>query len=71
MQIIRSSDKLPFDIGQLRTVIIDMTDIYSLVPHLDGYRNQIMQQCSTALAHETATTSPLSYFRQFRDHVVA
>ena len=32
VQITRSSDPIPFDVGQFRTVVVDMTDIYSFVP---------------------------------------
>jgi hypothetical protein len=32
VQISRTADRLPFDIGQFRTIVVDTTDIYSLVP---------------------------------------
>jgi hypothetical protein len=41
LQIIRFTDHLPFDAGQFRTVTLDMTDIYSLVPQIDSYRAEI------------------------------
>jgi hypothetical protein len=34
IQISRKQDRLPFDVGQVRTVVIDTTDIYTLVPNL-------------------------------------
>ncbi|OOX26003.1 hypothetical protein Xazr_16825 [Xanthomonas campestris pv. azadirachtae] len=34
VQIIRKSDRLPFDVNQARTLVFDTSDIYSLVPKL-------------------------------------
>lgn len=62
VQLIRSSDSLPFDVGQFRTVILDMTDIYSLVPQIESYRAEIARQCRAALDDEGPVDSPLSLF---------
>lgn len=62
VQIIRSADRLPFDVGQFRTVVIDMTDIYTLVPQIDTYRAEITRQCRAALEAEGVAESPLSLF---------
>jgi hypothetical protein len=62
VQIIRSADKLPFDVGQFRTVVIDMTDIYTLVPQIETYRGEIARQCRAALEEEGPVESPLSLF---------
>jgi len=62
VQIVRSSDPLPFDVGQFRTVVIDMTDIYSLVPALDRHRAEIARQCRTAIEGDGPADSPLSLF---------
>jgi hypothetical protein len=72
VQLIRASDHLPFDVGQFRTVTIDMTDIYSLVPQIDSYRAEIARQCRAALDEEGSVDSPLSLFyplfwKQFSD----
>ena len=32
VQITRKADKLPFDVNQMRTVVVDTSDIYALVP---------------------------------------
>lgn len=45
VQLIRTSDKLPFDVGQYRTVQIDMTDICTLMPQIDLHRQEITRQC--------------------------
>lgn len=62
VQLIRTGDKLPFDVGQYRTVEIDMTDIYVLVPQLDLHRQEITRQARAAMADGGNTESPLSQF---------
>ena len=62
VQVIRFGDHLPFDVGQFRTVTLDMTDIFSLVPQLDSYRAEIARQCRAALEEEGPAESPLSLF---------
>jgi hypothetical protein len=62
VQIIRTSDRLPFDVGQFRTVTIDMTDIFTFVPQLDLHRQEITRQCRAALEEGSTAESPLSLF---------
>jgi len=62
VQIIRSSDKIPFDIGQLRTVKIDCTDIFSLVPKIETYKTEITNQIRRALEDPDATDNPITIF---------
>lgn len=62
IQLIRSSDKLPFDVGQFRTITLDMADIYTLVPQMESYRAEIARQCRAALDEEGPADSPLSLF---------
>jgi hypothetical protein len=62
VQLIRTSDKLPFDVGQYRTVHIDMTDIYTLVPQIELHRSEISRQCRAALDEAPTSDSPLSLF---------
>ena len=62
VQLVRSSDPLPFDVGQFRTVVIDMTDIYALVPQIDRHRAEIARQCRSAVDGEGPAESPLSLF---------
>jgi hypothetical protein len=70
VQITRSSDKLPFDVGQYRTVTIDMTSIYSLVPQLELHKQEITRQCRAALNEGVPSQTQLSlFFPQFWDHI--
>jgi len=41
VQIIRKGDRLPFDVGQVKSVVVDDTDIYTLVPKIETYRSEI------------------------------
>lgn len=62
VQISRAADRLPFDIGQVRTIVVDTTDIYTLVPQLDSLKAQIAAQIRRALDHTTEVVNPLSVF---------
>ncbi|WP_099021691.1 hypothetical protein [Mycolicibacterium palauense] len=62
VQITRSSDPLPFDVGQFRTYVIDMSDIYTLVPQIDLHRKEITRQCRSALEDGAPAESQLSQF---------
>lgn len=62
VQIIRESDRIPFDLDQLRTIRIDTSSIYSLVPRLETYRSQIANQVRRALADDADVDNPLTIF---------
>lgn len=62
IQICRRADKLPFDVNQVRTVVIDTTDIYTLIPRIETYRSEIASQARAALADSTASSNPLTVF---------
>lgn len=70
VQIIRQADKLPFDIGQLRTVVVDTTDIYTLVPQLPSLQAQVAAQIRKTLEEGSQVENPLSVFAPaFWDHL--
>lgn len=62
VQLTRSSDRLPFDVGQFRTVVMDMTDIYTLIPQLDLHRAEIARQARAAIDGTSDVESPISRF---------
>jgi hypothetical protein len=62
VQIIRSGDRIPFDINQMRTIAIDTTDIYSLLPKVDVYRSEIATQVRRALDETEETDTPISLY---------
>lgn len=65
VQISRAADKLPFDIGQIRTIVIDTTDIYTLVPQLESLKAQIAAQIRRTLDQSGEVENPLSVFAPY------
>ena len=61
VQIIRAGDRIPFDIHQMRTVVIDNRDIYSLVPKIETYRSEIASKVRRALEAETQVGTPIIF----------
>lgn len=67
VQIIRKSDPIPFDINQMRTIVIDTTDIFTLVPKIATYQTEISSQIRRALDNADAVETPIStYFPGLR-----
>jgi hypothetical protein len=61
VQICRRCDRLPFDVNQVRTISIDTTDIYTLIPKLETYRSEVASQVRAALDGQS-TGNPISVF---------
>jgi hypothetical protein len=67
VQLIRHGDPIPFDINQMRTIIIDNRDIYTLLPNVELYRSEIASQARRALEAGAEVDTPVSiYFPQAR-----
>lgn len=67
VQVMRAGERLPFDVHQMRTIVIDNRDIYALVPKIETYRSEIASQVRSALAAEKELDTPISmYFPSFR-----
>lgn len=67
VQIIRHGDPIPFDVHQMRTVIIDNRDIYTLLPNVEIYKSEIASQARRALEAGNEIDTPVSmYFPQAR-----
>lgn len=62
VQLMRKADRLPFDVNQIRTIVVDTTDIYSLVPQIDAYRSQVAAQVRQAIDNPDGVDSPLTKF---------
>lgn len=60
VQIMRKGDKIPFDINQVRTIIIDNSSIYTLLPKLKIHQASIASQIRQALEEPTSNDNPLS-----------
>jgi hypothetical protein len=63
VQVIRSADRVPFDLQPFRTIIIDNSSIYTLVPKLDTYRAEISAQIRMAMESPAGDSdNPLTTF---------
>jgi hypothetical protein len=62
VQIIRAGERIPFDVHQMRTVVVDNRDIYSLVPKIETYRAEIANQVRRALEAEAQVDNPISIY---------
>jgi hypothetical protein len=65
VQISRVADKLPFDINQVRTIVVDTTDIYTFVPQLESLKAQIAAQIRKTLEEASDVENPLSVFAPY------
>jgi len=62
VQLTRTAGRIPFDVNQSRTIVIDTTDIYSLVPRIDSYRSAIANQVRRALDAPDSVDNPITIF---------
>jgi hypothetical protein len=62
VQLIRASDRIPFDLNQVRTIKIDTSDIYSLVPKIETYKSELGSQVRRALENPDSVDNPISTF---------
>jgi hypothetical protein len=62
VQIIRASDRVPFDLNQVRTIKIDTSDIFTLVPKIDTYRAEIANQVRRAMDDPDSVDNPITNF---------
>ncbi|WP_433117249.1 hypothetical protein [Micromonospora sp. CA-246542] len=62
VQLSRIADRLPFDVREFRTVQIDTTSIYTLVPRLDTYRSEIASQIRMTMESNDQGENPLTIF---------
>ena len=62
VQLIRAADPIPFDLDQVRTIKVDTTNIYSLVPQIESYRSEIANQVRRALDGAAPIENPLTVF---------
>lgn len=60
IQIVRKGDKIPFDIGNFRTIILDCSDIYTLVPKLETYKSEIASQARRVLEDPNVVENPVT-----------
>ena len=62
VQIIRKYDKIPFDLDQFRTIQVDTTSIFTMVPNLQTYKAEIATQVRMALKDPDSVDNPISTY---------
>ena len=62
VQIIRTGEIIPFDVNQNRTIRIDCSSIYVLIPRLETYRAEIANQVRRALEDPDSVDNPITTF---------
>lgn len=62
----RLSDRIPFDIADLRVVRLDMTDLYTFVPQMEAWRAELTQHARQALDHPEAAVTPITLLGPLR-----
>lgn len=62
VQIIRTTERIPFDVNQMRTIQIDTTSIYTLVPQIQTYVAQIASHVRRAMQDPDNADNPLTTF---------
>lgn len=61
VQLIQKADSIPFDVSQMRTIVIDNSDIYSFTPRIEFYRSEIANQVRRALEDPDSADTPVSW----------
>ena len=69
VQIKRAVDSIPFDLQQFRTISIDTTNIYSLVPKLETYKSEIATQIRSALENPDSVDNPLTQNKKIAEEI--
>lgn len=62
VQITRATDRMPFDVADVRTVQLDTTDIPSFVPEMETWKAAITRLARQALDDADGGSNPLSVF---------
>jgi hypothetical protein len=70
VQIKREEDKIPFDLQQFRTISIDTSSIYTLVPKLEVYKSEIATQIRNALEDPESVDNPLSQHKDLIKQII-
>lgn len=62
VHLIQESDRIPFDIGNFRTIRVDTNDKYKMVSQLDTLRSEISTAIRQALANGESRDNPILTF---------
>ena len=62
VQIIRDGDRIPFDVNQMRTIKIDLSNVYSAIPKIELIRTDIRNQVRRAMENPDQVDTPITLF---------
>ncbi|AFL53391.1 hypothetical protein ABIE78_000718 [Sinorhizobium fredii] len=62
VQVVRATEKVPFDVNQMRTIHVDTSDIYAFAPRIDSYRSEVANQVRRALEPDHVVDTPISVY---------
>jgi len=62
VQIIREGDRIPFDVNQMRTIKIDLTDVYSAIPTIESVKADIGNQIRRAMENPDQVDTPITLY---------
>lgn len=62
VQVIRKCDKIPFDLEQFRTIQVDTSSIFTMVPNLQTYKAEIATQVRMAIKDPDSVDNPISTY---------
>ena len=65
IQIIRKGDKIPFDVAQGRTIVIDVSDIYTLMDRMESAKNELVEHIKNYLSpsdNNRSEDNPISIY---------
>lgn len=57
IQVIRKGDRIPFDVSQGRTIIVDTSDVYTVMDRIDSARREIGEHIKSILAGDDTKPS--------------
>ena len=70
VQLVRTEDRIPFDLNQIRTIRIDTSGIHAFVPKIETYRSEIASQVRRALEDPDAVDNPITtYYPGLQVHI--
>lgn len=65
IQLIRKGDKIPFDVAQGRTIVIDVSDIYTLMDRMESAKNELIEHIRNYLSpsdNNRSEDNPISIY---------
>ncbi|MEX0877000.1 MAG: hypothetical protein WD114_06035 [Phycisphaerales bacterium] len=62
IQIVRKGDKLPFDTKDFRTIEMNMSSIYTLVPQIEVVQSELANQARSATGTDEPAKNPITTF---------